>query len=72
MLRVMSTDPVKLGLHFTTWSLRKLQKYLINEKIVDKISHEAIRYILKSEGVRIKKSKRFQYSNDSEFDKKNF
>ena len=34
------------------------------------ISHESIRRILRKEGFRIKKGKRFQYSNDPEFDKK--
>lgn len=71
MLGIVSTDPKVLGLHFTTWSLPKLQKYFIENGIVDSISIESIRQILKSEGLKIKKSKRFQYSNDKEFAKKN-
>ena len=72
MLGIVSTDPEVLGLHFTTWSLPKLQKYFIENGIVDSISIESIRQFLKSEGMKIKKSKRFQYSNDPEFAKKNY
>lgn len=71
MLGIVSTDPKVLYLHFTTWSLPKLQKYFTENGIVDSISIESIRQILKSEGMKIKKSKRFQYSNDKEFAKKN-
>ncbi len=71
MLKAASTEPIKLGLHFTTWSLSKLRNYYLNESIVKSISIESVRRLMKSEGMRIKKSKRFQYSNDKEFDKKN-
>ena len=66
-----STDPIKLDLHFTTWSLPKLKKYFIRENIVDSISIETIRFIMKNNGIKLKKSKRRQYSNDPDFDKKN-
>ncbi len=71
MLKIASTEPIRLGLHFTTWSLSKLRDYYLKETIVDAISIESIRGILKAEGMKIKKSKRFQYSNDEDFDKKN-
>ncbi|MGZ7120260.1 MAG: helix-turn-helix domain-containing protein [Methanobacterium sp.] len=71
MLKAASTEPIKLGLHFTTWSLSKLRNYYLNESIVKSISIESVRRLMKSEGMKIKKSKRFQYSNDKEFDKKN-
>lgn len=71
-LRIATTSPLVLGLPFTTWSLRKLRTYLVKEKIISKISHEAIRLLLRAEGFRIKKSRRFQYSNDPEFAKKNY
>ncbi len=71
MLKIASTEPKNLNLHFTTWSLSKLRDYYIKESIVESISHEGVRLLLKAEGMKIKKSKRFQYSNDPEFDKKN-
>ena len=70
MLMAASTEPKKLGMPFTTWGLSKLRKYFIEKEIVDSISIEIIRRIMKSEGIKIKKSKRFQYSNDPDFDKK--
>jgi transposase len=72
MLKAASTEPIKLGLYFTTWSLSKLRDYYLKESIVQSISLESVRRLLISEGMKIKKSKRFQYSNDPEFDKKNF
>jgi len=72
MLMVASTEPQKLGMHFTTWSLPKLKKYFIEKEIIDSISIETIRCLLKAEGIKLKKSRRRQYSNDPEFDKKNY
>lgn len=72
ILQIVSTNPTILGLPYTTWSLRKIKKYLINQNVVDYISIYTIREILKSEKMKIKKSKRFQYSNDPDFAKKNY
>jgi transposase len=72
MLMIASTEPQKLGMHFTTWSLPKLRKYFIEKEIVSSISIETIRCLIKVEGVKLKKSRRRQYSNDPEFDKKNY
>lgn len=72
ILQIVHTNPKNLGLHFTTWSLPKLREYLIDNNIVENICIESIRKILRSFNVRIRKSKRWQYSNDPEFDKKNF
>lgn len=71
MLMIASTEPQKLDLYFTAWSLPKLRKYFIENEIVDSISIESIRQLLKSEGIKLKKSKRRQYSNDPDFAKKN-
>jgi len=65
------TEPKKLGLHFSTWSLPKLQRYAVSTGIVQSVSVESVRRILRSEGVRIRKSRRWQYSNDPDFAKKN-
>jgi len=71
MLMIASTEPKLLSLHFTTWSLPKLKRYFIEKQIVDSISIESIRQLLKSQGIKLKKSKRRQYSNDPDFAKKN-
>jgi len=71
ILMTASTEPHRLGLHFTTWSLSKLRTYVIEQKIVDTISIESVRQLLKRERMKLRKSKRFQYSNDPLFAKKN-
>lgn len=70
VLEAVMTDPRKLNLPFTTWSLPKLKAYLIKRGVVDSISIETIRKILHSQGVRLTKSRRWQYSNDPDFFKK--
>lgn len=71
ILEVASTDPLKLGLHFTTWSLPKLRHYLIDKGMINRICVESVRTILRRENTKWRKSRRWQYSNDPEFAKKN-
>ncbi len=59
------------GLHFTTWSVSRLRDHLIERGVVKSISAESLRQILLSAKVRLERSKRWQYSPDPEFDKKN-
>ena len=66
-----SKQPKDFGLHFTTWTLPRFQKHLIEYKIVESISIEKVRQILDEAGARLKRSKRWQYSPDKEFAKKN-
>lgn len=71
ILQTVLTEPRLLGLHFTTWSLHRLKKYLIESDIVDSICIESIRRILTFQNSNYKKSKKRQYSNDPDFSKKN-
>jgi transposase len=43
--------PVDHGLPFSTWSLSKLADYLVAQGVVDDISHEGLRVLLRDEGV---------------------
>jgi hypothetical protein len=72
ILMHFSKQPKDFGLHFTTWTLPRFTKHLIDYKVVDSISIEKVRQILDGAGARLKKSKRWQYSPDPDFDKKNF
>ncbi|RLT44652.1 MAG: helix-turn-helix domain-containing protein [Chloroflexi bacterium] len=45
-------DPRKLGLSFTQWSLQRMRDYLVDQEIVDQISVETIRQVLRANGVR--------------------
>jgi len=62
--------PQDLGLPFTQWSLTKLRAYLIKEKVVDSISIERLRQILKEEGFSYQRSKTWKESNDPDFEAK--
>jgi len=50
--------------------LLSLRRYLIESKVVDSISIETVRKILNDAGAKLKRSKRWQYSPDKEFEKK--
>ena len=70
ILMHFSKQPRDFGLHFTAWTLPRFRNHLIDYKIVDSISIERLRQILDDAGARLKRSKRWQYSPDKDFDKK--
>src|SRR5262245_46947040 len=43
--------PTDHGLPFSTWSLSKLADYLVAQGVVEDISHEGLRILLRDEGV---------------------
>lgn len=71
ILMHFSQKPSKFNYHFTTWTLPRFRNHLIDYKVVDSISIEKVRQILDEANVRLKRSKRWQYSPDKEFHKKN-
>jgi transposase len=71
MLMHFSKKPSEFGLHFTAWTLPRFRKHLIDYKVVDSISIEKVRQILMQAGAKLERSKRWQYSPDKEFHKKN-
>src|SRR5687768_15185501 len=54
--------PVDHGLPFSTWSLAKLADYLVAEGVVDDISHEGLRVLLREEGVSFQALKTWKTS----------
>lgn len=66
-----SRPPREFGCHFTTWTLPRFRKHLIECKVVDSISIETVRQIIMKAGAKLKRSKRWQYSPDKDFVKKN-
>ena len=72
ILMHFSKKPIDFGLHFTTWTLPRFRTHLMDYKVVESISIERLRQILDEAGARLKRSKRWQYSPDKDFDKKNF
>jgi len=71
ILMHFSKTPISFGYHFTTWTLPRFTKHLTEYKVVESISIEKVRQILDQAGARLKRSKRWQYSPDKDFDKKN-
>ena len=66
-----SKEPQSFGEAFTTWTLPRFRKHLIAYNVVENISIEQLRQIIYQAGGKLKRSKRWQYSPDKEFDKKN-
>ena len=49
--KIALSRPVDHDLPFSTWSLSKLAEFLVAEGVVDDISHEGLRLVLREEGV---------------------
>src|SRR5713101_4153979 len=62
--------PTDHDLPFSTWSLSKLAEFLVAEGVVDDISHEGLRVLLREEGVSFQVIKTFKASNDPDFERK--
>jgi len=70
IIEIAKDDPHKYDRPINTWSLRTLKYFLINSNIIDSISHEKIRKILKSAGIKWTKSQNTVISNDPEYELK--
>jgi transposase len=68
--KVALSRPVDRGLPFSTWSLSKLAEYLVAEGVIDDISHEGLRTLLREEGVTFQVIKTWKQSNDPDFEQK--
>jgi len=68
--KVALSRPVDHGLAFSTWSLAKLAEFLVAEGVVEDISHEGLRLLLREEGVSFQAIKTFKQSNDPHFEAK--
>ncbi len=55
---------------FSTWSLTKLADYLVAEGVVEDISHEGLRLLLREEGVSFQVIKTWKPSTDPDFEAK--
>jgi transposase len=68
--KVALSRPADHDLPFSTWSLSKLAEFLVAEGVVDDISHEGLRGLLREEGVSFQAIKTFKVSNDPNFEAK--
>src|SRR5438477_5149450 len=68
--KIALSRPMDHDLPFWTWSLSKLAEFLVAEGVVDDISHEGLRVLLREEGVSFQVIKTFKASNDPDFEEK--
>jgi transposase len=68
--KIALARPEGHDLPFSTWSLAKLADFLVAEGVVDDISHEGLRALLREEGVSFQAIKTFKVSNDPDFEAK--
>ncbi|MFC0842711.1 IS630 family transposase [Streptomyces noboritoensis] len=61
------SKPAEYGLPFSTWSLAKLADFLVAEGVVDDISHEGLRSLLREEGVTFQRVKTWKTSRDPDY-----
>jgi transposase len=68
--KIALSRPEDHDLPFSTWSLSKLAEFLVAEGVVDDISHEGLRVLLREEGVSFQVIKTFKASNDPDYEAK--
>jgi transposase len=68
--KIALARPQDHDLPFSTWSLSKLADFLVAEGVVDDISHEGLRTLLREEGVSFQVIKTWKQSNDPDFEVK--
>src|SRR5437588_4159335 len=68
--KIALSRPADHDLPFSTWSLSKLAECLVVEGVVDDISHEGLRQVLREEGVSFQRVKTWKVSNDPDFEPK--
>jgi transposase len=65
--KIAKSKPVEHDLPFSTWSLTKLADFLVAEGVVDDISHEGLRILLREEGVSFQRIKTWKTSRDPDY-----
>ncbi len=65
--KIAKSKPVEHGLPFSTWSLAKLADFLVAEGVVDDITHEGLRILLREEGVTFQRVKTWKTSRDPDY-----
>ena len=68
--KVALSRPTDHDLPFSTWSLTKLADFLVAKGVVDDISHEGLRLLLREEGVSFQVIKTWKRSTDPDYEAK--
>jgi len=65
--KIARSKPAEHWLPFSIWSLAKLADFLVAGGVVDDISHEGLRVLLRDEGVSFQAVKTWKKSNDPDY-----
>jgi transposase len=65
--KIAKSKPAEHDLPFSTWSLDGLADFLVAEGVVDDISHEGLRVLLRQEGVTVQRLKTWKASKDPRY-----
>ena len=65
--KIAKAKRAEYDLPFSTWSLAKLADFLVAEGVVDDISHEGLRALLRAEGVPSQRIKTWKSSKDPRY-----
>jgi transposase len=68
--RIALSRPEDHGHPFSTWSLTKLADYLVDKGVVEDISHERLRTMLREQGVSFQRIKTWKESTDPDYEAK--
>ena len=68
--QIALSRPADHDLPFSAWSLSKLADFLVAEGVVDDISHEGLRLLLRDEDVSFQAVKTFKASTDPDYEAK--
>ena len=68
--KIAKSRPAEHDLPFSAWSLAKLADFLVAEGVVDDISHEGLRVLLRREGVTFQRLKTWKASKDPRYAEK--
>jgi transposase len=65
--KIAKSRPAEHGLPFSRWSLTKLADFLVAEGVVEDISHEGLRELLRAESVSFQAIKTWKASHDPDY-----
>ena len=65
--KIAKSKPAEHGLPFSRWSLAKLADFLVAEGVVEDISHEGLRELLRAENVSFQAVKTWKASADPDY-----
>jgi len=65
--KIAKSKPGEHGLPLSTWSLSKLADFVVAEGVVDDISHEGLRALLREEGVTFQRLKTWKAGKDPDY-----